>query len=55
MPRTVLPKKLEGVIALSFDPPQHLQIGLAIRSQSTASPVTRLFVQMALAVGEKVK
>jgi len=55
MPRMVLPKKLEGVVALPFDPPQHLQIGLAVRSQSTASPGARLFVQMALAVGEKVK
>jgi DNA-binding transcriptional LysR family regulator len=55
MPRTVLPKKLEGVVALPFDPPQHLQIGLAVRSQSTASPGAQLFVQMALAIGEKVK
>ena len=55
MPRTVLPKKLEGVVALPFDPPQHLQVGLAVRSQNTASPGTRLFIQIALAVGESIK
>lgn len=54
MPRMVLPKKLEGVVALPFDPPQYLQIGLAVRSQSTASPGVRLFIQMAQAVGENV-
>jgi DNA-binding transcriptional LysR family regulator len=54
MPRKVLPQKLEGMVALSFDPPQHLQIGLATRLQSTPSPGVRLFIQMALAVSEKV-
>lgn len=54
MPRMVLPKKQEGVVALPFDPPQYLQIGLAVRSQSTASPGVRLFIQMAQVVGENV-
>jgi hypothetical protein len=44
----MLPQKLEGVVALSLDPPQPLQIGLAVRSQETASPGAKLFVQTAL-------
>jgi DNA-binding transcriptional LysR family regulator len=48
-PRMMLPKKLEGVLALPFDPPQPLQIGLAVRSQEMASPGAKLFVQTALA------
>ncbi len=48
MPRQILPKKLEGVVALSFNPPQPLQIGLAVRSQAMASPGAKLFVQAAL-------
>lgn len=47
MPRKMLPKKLEGVVALSLDPPQPLQIGLAIRSQA-ASRGAKLFVETAL-------
>lgn len=46
--RQMLPQKLEGVVALSLDPPQPLQIGLAVRSQETASPGAKLFVQTAL-------
>ena len=49
IPRTVLPKKLEGVVALPFDPPHQLQIGLAVKSQAEASPGARLFIQTALA------
>jgi len=45
MPRMMLPKKLEGVVALPLDPPHQLQIGLAIRSQAMASPAVPLFVQ----------
>lgn len=48
MPRKMLPKKLEGVIALSLDPPQPLQIGLAVRSQAAASRGAKLFVETAL-------
>jgi DNA-binding transcriptional LysR family regulator len=48
MPRMVLPKKLEGVVALPFDPPHQLQIGLAVKSQAVASPGARLFIQTAL-------
>jgi DNA-binding transcriptional LysR family regulator len=49
VPRMMLPKKVEGVVALPLDPPQHLQIGLAVRSQEMASPGAKLFVQTALA------
>jgi len=47
MPRMMLPKKLEGVVALPLDPPHQLQIGLAVRSQAMASPAAPLFVQTA--------
>ena len=47
MLRTMLPKKLEGVVALPLDPPHQLQIGLAVRSQAMASPAAQLFVQTA--------
>jgi DNA-binding transcriptional LysR family regulator len=47
MPRKVLPKKLEGVIALPLDPPCQVQIGLAVRSQAMASRTALLFVQTA--------
>jgi hypothetical protein len=36
------------VVALPLDPPQELQIGLAVRSQGLASPGAKLFVQTAL-------
>lgn len=49
MPRMMLPKKLEGVVALPLDPPHPLQIGLAVKSQEMASRSARLFVQTALA------
>lgn len=49
MPRMMLPKKLEGAAALPLDPPQKLQIGLAVRSQEMASPGAKLFIQTALA------
>jgi DNA-binding transcriptional LysR family regulator len=48
LPRMMLPEKLEGVVALSLDPPQQVQIGLGVRSQETASPGAKLFTQMAL-------
>jgi len=48
MPRMTLPKKLEGVVALQLDPPQEVQIGLAVRSQATASPGAKLFIETAL-------
>ncbi|WP_201372878.1 LysR family transcriptional regulator substrate-binding protein [Ktedonobacter robiniae] len=49
IPRMMLPKKLKGVVALPLDPPQPLQIGLAVRSQEMASRGATLFVQTALA------
>ena len=48
VPRMMLPKKLEGVVALPLDPPQPLRIGLAVRSQGMASPGAKLFIQTAL-------
>lgn len=50
IPRAMLPKKLEGVVALPLDPPQKLQIGLAVKSQETASPGAKLFIQTAQAL-----
>lgn len=47
VPRMMLPKKLEGVVALPLDPPQHLQIGLAVRSEASASSAAKLFIQTA--------
>ena len=49
LPRLMLPAKLEGIVALPLDPPQHLEISLAIRAKGTASPAARLFTQTALA------
>jgi DNA-binding transcriptional LysR family regulator len=49
VPRQMLPKKLEGVVALALDPPRPLQIGLAVRSQAMASPAAKLFIQTAQA------
>lgn len=48
VPRMMLPKKLEGVVALPLEPSQPLQIGLAVKSQETASPAAKLFIQTAL-------
>jgi len=48
VPRMMLPKKLEGMVALPLDPPHRLQIGLAVKSQATASLGARLFIQTAL-------
>jgi DNA-binding transcriptional LysR family regulator len=47
MPRLLLPKKLEGIVALPLDPPHPLPIGLAVRSQAMTSLAARLFVQQA--------
>ncbi|MEW9699884.1 LysR family transcriptional regulator [Paenibacillus sp. SI8] len=49
LPRMMLPKHLDGVSALSLVPPRHLQIGLAVKSQETASPGAAAFIQTALA------
>lgn len=49
LPRTVLPKKLDGMVALPLDPPQQLQIGLALPLGDTATPAAKLFVETALA------
>jgi DNA-binding transcriptional LysR family regulator len=48
VPRMMLPKKLEGVVALPLDPPPLLQIGLAVKSQKIASRAAKLFIQTAL-------
>ncbi len=49
LPRMMLPSRLEGLVALSLEPRQPLEIGLAIRERDMASPAARLFVQTALA------
>lgn len=49
MPRSLLPTRLDGIVALSLDPPQTLEIGLAIRSSEMASPAARHFVETAVA------
>jgi DNA-binding transcriptional LysR family regulator len=48
IPRMMLPKKLDGVVALPLDPPQHFQIGLATKSQELASRGAKLFLQTAM-------
>jgi len=48
LPRMMLPRKLEGVLALPLNPPHYVPIGLAVRERSTASPGAQLFVQVAL-------
>lgn len=47
LPRTVLPKKLDGLVALPINPPQALQIGLVTKEQATISPAAELFIQTA--------
>jgi DNA-binding transcriptional LysR family regulator len=48
LPRMMLPKKLEGVVAIPLDPSPQLQIGLAVRSQKMASRGATLFIQTVL-------
>lgn len=45
--RTLLPEKLEGVTSIPLNPPEYMRIGLAVRSQDTASPAAQLFIQAA--------
>ena len=49
LPRMMFPETLEGITGIPLDPPRRLQIGLAVRSQETASPGATLFVQTAIA------
>lgn len=50
MPGTMLSERMEGegVVALPFEPARYLEIGLAVRSQATASRGAKLFIQIAL-------
>ncbi len=48
LPRMMLPKKLEGVVALPLEPAQPLPIGLGVKALATAVPGARLFIQTAL-------
>jgi hypothetical protein len=43
----MLPEKLEGVQSLSLNPPYPLKFALAVKSQTTASPTAKLFIQVA--------
>lgn len=45
LPRTTLPKRLDGLVVLPIEPPQRLEIGLVMKTQEAASPATKLFVQ----------
>jgi DNA-binding transcriptional LysR family regulator len=49
LPRTVIPPNLEGVVALPLDPPQQMQIGLAVRSPEMVTPAAKLFIKTAQA------
>ena len=49
MPRMMLPKKLEGMVALPLEPVQRLPIGLAVKLHSAPSSAAQLFIQTALA------
>jgi DNA-binding transcriptional LysR family regulator len=49
LPRMMLPEKLEGVAGIPLHPARQVQIGLAVRSQETASPAATSFVQTAVA------
>jgi DNA-binding transcriptional LysR family regulator len=48
LPREMLPEALEGITGIPLDPPRQVQIGLAVRSQATASPAALLFIQTAV-------
>jgi DNA-binding transcriptional LysR family regulator len=50
LPRMMLPNRLEGVVALPLDPPQPMQVGVAIRAREVASPAAKLFIQTALSL-----
>jgi DNA-binding transcriptional LysR family regulator len=45
LPRSVLPKKLDGLVALPINPAHHLQIGLVVKSTETATPAAKLFIE----------
>ena len=49
LPRGMFPDKLEGIAAITLDPPRRLQIRLAVRSADSVSPAATLFVQTAVA------
>lgn len=55
IPRMMLPKKLEGIVALPLDPSQHIQIGLVTRSQELVSVGAKLFIQTAMAWTQEQK
>ena len=48
VPRQTLPKKLDGIVALPLEPRQPLELGLAVKDNTTASAGAKLFVQTAL-------
>jgi DNA-binding transcriptional LysR family regulator len=53
VPRMTLPKRLDGVVALPLNPEKYLEIGLAVRSQATASPLAKLFTQTAQTITQE--
>jgi DNA-binding transcriptional LysR family regulator len=50
LPRMLLGEKPGEVGVLEFEPAQYLEIGLAVRSRVTISPVAKLFIQTALSL-----
>lgn len=49
MPRMMLPDRLDGIIGIPMNPPNYVQIGLAVQSRAPVSPGATLFVQSAVA------
>ncbi|MGB3328615.1 MAG: LysR family transcriptional regulator [Thermomicrobiales bacterium] len=48
LPRTMIPERDDGMVALPFDPPRHVQLGIAVRSEATASWAARQLVESAI-------
>ena len=48
VPRRMLPPRLEGMHVLPLDPPQKVELGVAVRSQELASPGAVLFIETAV-------
>lgn len=48
LPRTMIPEEGEGVVAIPFDPPRHVRLGVAVRSEAAASWAARQFMTSAV-------
>jgi DNA-binding transcriptional LysR family regulator len=47
LPRMLLPEKLEGIRTMPLTPPEYKLLGLTVKSQATASPAAKVFIQEA--------